>query len=129
LAPLLAARLRGPFAPRRSRLFATRGGPSEGLTLQNAAEERHAHDLQIESDRPVLDVIEVELDAFFERGVAAPAVHLRPAGDAGLHFVPEHVLREAMLELVDKERPLGPRPDNGHIALEDVPNLWELIQV
>src|SRR5437667_208330 len=102
---------------------------SEGLTLQNAAEERHPHDLQIERDRPVFDVVEIELDAFFERGVAAPAVHLRPAGNAGFHLVAEHVLREAMLELIDKERPLGPRPNNGHVAFEDVPDLRKLIQI
>ncbi len=37
------------------------------------------HDLEIERQRPVLDVVEVELDALLERRVAAPAVDLRPA--------------------------------------------------
>src|SRR5687768_15308226 len=65
------------------------------LPREDAAEERHPHNLQIERDRPVLDVIQVELDALFERGVAPPAVHLRPSRDARLHLVPQHVLREA----------------------------------
>src|SRR5688500_2076669 len=74
------------------------GSASGGLPLQNAAEERHPHDLEIERNRPVLDVVEVELDPLLERGVATPAVHLGPAGDAGFHLVTEHVLREAVLE-------------------------------
>src|SRR6476660_8940250 len=55
------------------------------------------HDLQIERQRPVLNVVEIELDALFERRVAPPAVDLGPARDAGLHFVAKHVLRYAVL--------------------------------
>src|SRR5437660_1795061 len=76
---------------------------SEGVPMQ-AAHEREPHDLEIERDRPVLDVVEVVLDAFLERRVAAPAVDLRPAGDAGLDLVAEHVLRDAVLELLDEIR-------------------------
>src|SRR5574339_519461 len=50
-------------------------------TLEEATDDREPHDFQIERHRPVLDVIQVVLDALFERGVAAPAVHLGPAGD------------------------------------------------
>src|SRR5687767_10090536 len=49
-------------------------------TLEDAADEREPHDLQVERDRPVLNVIEVVLDPLLERGVAPPAVDLRPAG-------------------------------------------------
>src|SRR5687767_9583555 len=92
-------------------------------TLEDAADEREPHDLQVERDRPVLNVIEVVLDPLLERGVAPPAVDLRPAGDAGFHFVTQHVLRNAMLELLDEERTLGTGADDGHVALQDVPEL------
>src|SRR5437868_15025792 len=64
-----------------------------GMLVEEALEDRQPDDLEVEADRPVLDVIEVVLDALLERRVAAPAVHLRPAGHAGLHLVPQHVLR------------------------------------
>src|SRR5262245_54110741 len=67
-------------------------GMLEGVAME-AADEGQPHDLDVEADRPVLDVIQVVLDPLFERRVAAPPVHLRPAGDAGLHLVAEHVLR------------------------------------
>ena len=50
--------------------------------LEQTADEREPHDLEVERHRPVLDVVEVVLDALLERRVAAPAVDLRPAGDA-----------------------------------------------
>src|SRR5688572_16337403 len=87
-----------------------------GLPREDAAEERHPHDLEVERHRPVLDVIEIEFNALFERGIAAPAVDLRPSRDAGLHLMPQHILREPVLELIDEERALGPRTDDRHIA-------------
>ncbi len=59
----------------------------------------------------------------------APAVHLRPPRDAGPHLVPQHVLRVALLELLDEVRPLGPRADQRHVALEHVPDLRQLVEV
>src|SRR5918999_5584899 len=82
------------------------------LPCKDAAEERHPHDLEVERHRPVLDVIEIEFDALFERGIAAPPVDLRPAGDARLDLMAQHVLREPVLELIDEERPLRARADN-----------------
>src|SRR4051812_16827288 len=93
------------------------------------ADERQPHDLQIERDGPVLDVIEVVLDPLLERGIAAPAVDLRPAGDAGLDLVAQHVLRNAVLELLDEIGALGPRADDRHIAAEDVPELRQFVEV
>src|SRR4051812_46841042 len=66
-----------------------------GMLVEKASDDRQPHDLEIEPDRPVLDVIEVVLEALVERGVAAPAVDLRPPGHAGLHLVTQHVLRNA----------------------------------
>src|SRR5262245_30631131 len=53
-----------------------------GAALEQAANQREPHDLDVERHGPVLDVVEVEFDALLERRVAAPPVHLRPAGDA-----------------------------------------------
>src|SRR5688572_26271859 len=100
----------------------------EGMPVQ-AAHDGQPEDLEVEADGPVLDVIQVVFDALLERGVAAPAVDLRPAGDAGLHLVPEHVLREAVLELLDEIRTFRPRADERHVTAEDVPQLRQLVEV
>src|SRR3954454_19079410 len=84
---------------------------SVGMLVEKALEHRQPHDFEIEADRPVLDVIEVVLDPLLDRGVAAPPVDLRPAGDAGLDLVPEHVLGNLVLELGDEQRALRPRAD------------------
>ena len=91
--------------------------------------EREPHDLEVETERPVLDVVEVVLDALLDRRVAAPAVDLGPAGDPRLHLVPQHVLRVAVLELLDEVRALGPRPDQRHVAPQHVPELGQLVDV
>src|SRR5687767_1097860 len=70
--------------------------------LAEAAEEGQDQDLHVQQQRPVLDVVEVVLDALLDGGVAPPAVHLGPAGDAALHPVAQHVLRDALLELLDE---------------------------
>src|SRR5689334_12256426 len=103
-----------PAAP----VMTTRAMGLVGVLVEEALHERQPHDLQVEGDRPVLDVIEVVLDPLLDRGVAAPAVDLGPAGEAGLHLVAEHVLRHPLLELLDEERPLGARPDERHVAAE-----------
>src|ERR1051325_565156 len=77
-----------------------------GGSAKQPAHDREPHDLQVERDRPVLDVIQVELDPLFERRVATPPVDLRPAGDPGLDLVSQHVLRDAVLELLHEERSL-----------------------
>src|SRR5882672_1083525 len=58
-----------------------------GMFLAETSEERQDQDLHVEQQRPVLDVVQVVLDALLDRGVAAPAVYLRPARDAALHAV------------------------------------------
>src|SRR5215510_5417641 len=55
-------------------------------TLEEAADDGEPHDLQVEAHRPVFNVVQIVLDTLFERRIPAPAVDLRPAGDAGLHL-------------------------------------------
>src|SRR5678815_1589338 len=88
--------------------------------LEEAANDGEPHDLQVERHRPVFDVIQVVFDPLFERGISAPAIDLRPPGDARLHLVAQHVLRDAVPELLDEEGTLGTRPDDRHLALEDL---------
>src|SRR5262252_9923803 len=83
-----------------------------GMLVEEPAEQRQPHDLEIDTHRPVLDVVEVVFDALLDRRVSAPAVHLRPTGNAGLHLVAQHVLRNLVLELRDEQRPLRTRADD-----------------
>ena len=57
------------------------------LRHPEGGEHRQQQDLQVERERPVADVVVVQLDAVGQRGLAAQAVDLGPAGDAGLDAV------------------------------------------
>src|SRR6267142_404315 len=61
------------------------------LAPRHQRQRRLEQDVDVEQHRPVLDVIQIELDAlldfFFIVDLAAPAVDLRPAGDPGLDAV------------------------------------------
>src|SRR5437773_221337 len=69
------------------------------VLVEETLQQRQPHDLQVEPHGPILNVIQVVLDALFQRRVAAPSVYLRPASQAGLYFVAKHVLRDFVLEL------------------------------
>ena len=58
-----------------------------GVLVNQATKNRHDDDLDIQPQRPVFDVIQVMLDTGMQAGVAAPAMHLRPAGKPGLDQV------------------------------------------
>src|SRR3982074_2386155 len=53
-----------------------------GMLVKEPFQDGEPHDLQVEADRPVLDVVQVVLDALLDRRIAAPAVDLSPARDA-----------------------------------------------
>ena len=52
---------------------------------------------------------------------------LRPPGDAGLHAVPQAVVRDLPVELFHEKRNVGPRTDEAHIPLEHVYELRYLV--
>src|SRR5690242_18564452 len=60
-----------------------------GVVVDEAHDQRAQQDPDIEAQRPVLDVVDIVLDALVHRldarRLAAPAIDLRPAGDARLH--------------------------------------------
>src|SRR5262249_20541369 len=99
------------------------------VLLPEAAEQREDQDLHVQQQRPVLDVVQVVLDPLLDRRVAAPAVDLRPARDAALHAVAQHVLRDALLELLHERRPLRPRTDQAHVPEHHVDELRELVEI
>lgn len=96
--------------------------------MHESQKRGQADDFQIEGKRPVLDVVEIVFDASLEIGVAAPAVDLCPAGDAGLDQVLLHIAGDLVLELGDEHGPFRAWADDGHVALEYVDELRQLIQ-
>src|ERR1044071_4888361 len=91
-------------------------------------EHRHRQDLQIQPQRPVLDVVVVPLDAIAQRGLAAEAVDLGPAGDAGLDAVAVAVAADVGLEQLDELRALRARAHQRHVAAQDVEELRQLVE-
>src|SRR5690606_35615165 len=76
--------------------FSMRHRGSIGFLTDEAFEQRQRDDLEIEHERPVLEIVDVELDPVAQlldrADGAAPAVDLSPAGDARLHLVAHAVL-------------------------------------
>src|SRR5262249_57898794 len=59
---------------------------------------------------------------------AVAVLDLRPAGDARPDGVTLHVEGDLARELLDEERTFGPRADEAHVALEDVPELGQFVE-
>src|SRR3546814_13556048 len=98
---------------------------SIGVLAGEAREDRHHDDLEVEPERPVLDVGEIVVyppaDLFDRLGLATPAVDLCPAGNARLDAMPRRVLPDRLL--VQQASGLGgdlvrPRPDDRHLSAQ-----------
>src|SRR5438128_1960017 len=89
-----------------TRLAAAAAAGAIGVPRADPEHQGMHEDLQVEADRPPRGVVGVVLDALLDRRVAAPAVDLRPAGDAGLDLVAQHVARHAAPEVLHEARPL-----------------------
>src|SRR5207247_1932612 len=87
------------------------------VAVAETGPEGQEEDLQVEAEAPALDVVEVVFDPFLDRGLASPAVDLRPARDARLHLVAEHVAGHPPAELLDEARALGPRADEARARI------------
>jgi len=103
-----------------------------GVFAAEAAEGGHEDDLHVHPEGPVPDIGQVILDALLHLlnriRFPAPAVHLRPAGDAGLHLVPEHVAGDQFPVVLVMGDGMGPGADDGHPPLKDVDELGQLIE-
>ena len=110
------------------------GGPEElrhgGMTFGADAsafqnlDNRKEEDLDIEPDAPVVYLPDVELELLFPTEAVA-AADLRPAGDAGLDFVPPGLLGGVAVEVFHEERP---RADEAHLPAQDVDELRQLVE-
>ena len=93
-----------------------------------AAERGSKQDLQIETQRPMLDVIEIVVNAIMDRRVSSEPVNLRPARDARLHHVAEVVTRNLLLEFFDEDRALRPWSNQTHVTSQHIDKLRKLIE-
>src|SRR5690606_10959535 len=85
-----------------------------GLLIYEAFPYREGNDLEIEPQRPVVDVPEVVLHApfhFLKRvGFTAQAVYLCPSRNARLDLVPLHVGFDKILVVLVVRQCMGTRP-------------------
>src|ERR1043166_5584647 len=101
---------------------------SIGIRVVEAAKQRQKQDLEVEQQRPVLDVVEIIADPLLDRRIAAQPVHLRPPRHARPYLVAEHVIGDLLAELVDEHGPLGTRADEAHLPAHHVEKLWQLVE-
>src|SRR5450432_2105364 len=99
-----------------------------GMVATKYVNDRQRDDAQVEPDRPIFNVVQIIPDPFLQVGSAAEIVDLCPAGNARLDQVLLHVTRDLLLETMDEFRTLRPRPDDRHLALEDIDELRKLVQ-
>src|SRR5690242_16547219 len=68
------------------------------------------------------------LNPFIERRVSSPSIDLRPAGNACFHFMLQHVKGDLLPDFLHDPRTFRARPDDTHLSLDDIEELWQLIQ-
>jgi hypothetical protein len=83
---------------------------------------------QVETDRPVGDPFEVVRQLLGHRRFVA-AAHLREAGQARTDDEPLPVRRQLEGELLEEPRANRPWPDERHVAVQDVPELRQLVEL
>src|SRR5687767_10653333 len=92
------------------------------LTVDEAADRRQQDDLEIEPQRPVADVGQVEdhppAHVVDGAGLAASAVDLGQAGDARFDIVAAHQLGDRTGELLVVTDGMRAGADDRHVALE-----------
>src|SRR5215217_3281568 len=136
--PRAAARRRGSRRARRVRR--SRTWPLS-LATASAQESPHGCDglldhapgrcddhPEIEADRPVGDVLEVVRELLRPRLLATHA-RLREPGEPGPDDETLPVLGNLLGELLEERRTDRPRPDDGHVAAEDIPELRYLVEL
>src|ERR1700730_4362005 len=85
---------------------------------------------QVERHRDMLDVVKVVSKLFlrlFERGTIVIA-HLGPAGNSRTNSMAQVVVRDLLLEPLDKFRSFWARTDEPHVSNEHVPQLRNFIE-
>src|SRR6185369_14957684 len=91
--------------------------------------ERLEHDRQVVRYAAAADVLEIEahLVADIVEALVVRLIDLRPAGDTGLGKLPQRVILDRVAELREDRRALRTWADDVHLALDDVDELWNLV--
>src|SRR4051794_10811958 len=108
-------------------------GMSVSISIGTWREHRAHENLQVEPQRPVVDVVEVELNPVAHLvvavGLAAKTVNLRPAGHTRLDVVTTRIERDPLFIVAVVRKRVGPRPDQRHVAHQNVEELRDLVDV
>src|SRR5581483_4381107 len=81
--------------------------------------------LQIELQRPVIDVVKIEFHPLFKVADLISAVDLPETGQARLHGKAAALPSLILFNLLRKR---GPGADDAHVAEEDIIELWKFIE-
>ncbi len=108
---------------------------SDSGAREKLSHHRPGDDLHIELQRPVLDVVEIVVDARdcgrAVGGAAAATVDLRQSGNARAHHVTLEIVGDQVL-IRDAARQhawhVRPRPNQRHVALHHIDQLGEFIE-
>ena len=77
------------------------------VPVDQARNNRHQDNSQIEHETPVLEVVQIACHALLDRRVAPPPVHLRPARYSHFQSVAVIVAHDILQELMDEHRDFG----------------------
>ena len=101
------------------------GALVEPLLLNHCAHGAQQND-QVQFQAPVVAVFLVQFHLAQQRNAVTP-VDLGPAGEAGLHGMAQAVIGDVLLELLHEGHAFGTGTDEAHVALDDVPDLGQLV--
>ena len=126
--PLGVDRRRGQTRFRRSRTWRARSRDAGRERLAQHAEAGDDDRAQVEPHGAVGDPLEVVRELLGHRRLVA-APHLREAGQPGPDDEPLPVRGQVVRELGEEPRPDRARPDERHVAAQDVPELRDLVEL
>src|SRR5206468_12698475 len=101
---------------------------SVGVTLEEYPQRRQEEDLDVERQRPVLDVVSVVKRAITDGRGTAQVIDLRPSCEARPHLLPLQVARHRRAVLLVEMGGLRARADEAHVAFDDVDELRQLVE-
>src|SRR5687768_18404627 len=104
---------------------ATREKWSVGAGSPNDCRQSSRHDADVQPERPLLDVLAVEVHDVLEIHHRAATADLPQARDSGLRVQPAEMMVLIGCEVRLEKRP---RSDEGHVSPEDVPALRKLVE-
>src|SRR5882672_460488 len=103
--------------------------PSARETPEEHGARCFEQDESVEHRRLIFDVVEIVL-MFFPRVLDRSPIgvaDLRPSGQPRFDQVTLGVIRNSLFKLFDEDRAFGPRPDQAHLAANDIEQLRQFI--